>query len=40
MSLLQDGHLMPLDEIAKHRQQAWERQSAYVAENSSFYQKL
>jgi phenylacetate-CoA ligase len=40
MSLLQDGHLMPLDKIAEHRQQAWERQSAYVAENSSFYQKL
>ena len=31
---------MPLDEIAKHRQHAWERQSAYVAQNSTFYQKL
>ena len=40
MSLLQDGHLMSLDEIAQHRQQAWERQSAYVVENSAFYQRL
>jgi AcrR family transcriptional regulator len=32
MSLLKEGHLLPLDEIAQHRQQAWERQSAYVAE--------
>ncbi|MEZ5676244.1 MAG: hypothetical protein R3D81_13780 [Thalassovita sp.] len=23
MSLLQDGHLLPLDDIAQHRQQAW-----------------
>jgi phenylacetate-CoA ligase len=40
MSLLQDGHLIPLDDIAQHRQHAWERQSAYVAENSAFYQRL
>lgn len=40
MSLLQDGHLLPLDDIAQHRQQAWELQSTYVAENSAFYQRL
>lgn len=40
MSLLENGHLLPLDQIAQHRQQAWARQSAYVAENSAFYQRL
>ncbi|MBF9060262.1 phenylacetate--CoA ligase family protein [Rhodobacterales bacterium HKCCSP123] len=40
MSLLQDGHLIALDDITRHRQQAWERQSVYVAENSAFYQRL
>jgi phenylacetate-CoA ligase len=40
MSLLEDGHKVPLDEIARHRQRSWERQSAYVAKNSAFYQRL
>jgi phenylacetate-CoA ligase len=40
MSLLEDGHKVPLEEIARHRQRSWERQSAYVAKNSAFYQRL
>lgn len=40
MSLLQDGHLIPPDEISLHRQKAWEAQSEYVAGNSIFYQRL
>lgn len=40
MSLLQNGHMTSLDELSRHRQTAWEAQSAYVAENSVFYQRL
>jgi len=32
--------MLPLDEISDYRQQAWERQSHYVAQNSEFYQRL
>jgi phenylacetate-CoA ligase len=38
--LLQNGHMLPLDEISDYRQHAWERQSHYVAQNSEFYQRL
>ena len=38
--MLQNGHMLPLDEISDYRQQAWERQSHYVAQNSEFYQRL
>ena len=38
--MLQNGHMLPLDEISEHRQHAWEWQSTYVAENSAFYQRL
>lgn len=40
MSLIHDGHRVPLHDLADHRQAAWERQSAYVAQNSAFYQRL
>ena len=40
MGLLENGHLIPPDQISGHAQQAWENQSAYVAENSAFYQRL
>lgn len=40
MSLLHDGHMISLADLTAHRQQAWEAQSAYVAENSAFYQRL
>ena len=40
MSLLNDGHLIPTNELARHRQDAWEAQSSYVAGNSTFYQRL
>ncbi|MBI1386385.1 MAG: AMP-binding protein [Rhizobiales bacterium] len=40
MSLLVDGHRIPLAELADHRQEAWRRQSTYVAANSAFYQRL
>lgn len=40
MSLIKDGHRVPLKDIAQHRQDAWARQSAHVAANSAFYQRL
>src|SRR6056300_795335 len=40
MSLIHDGHKVPLHDLAEHRQAAWEQQSTYVANNSAFYQRL
>ncbi|WP_323786453.1 phenylacetate--CoA ligase family protein [Thalassovita sp.] len=40
MSLIEDGHRVPLHDLADHRQAAWERQSAYVAAHSDFYRRL
>jgi phenylacetate-CoA ligase len=40
MSLLEDGHRLPLENISAHRQSAWERQSAHVAANSAFFRRL
>ena len=40
MSLVHDGHKVPLHDLAEHRQAAWEQQSTYVANNSAFYQRL
>jgi phenylacetate-CoA ligase len=38
--LLENGHTLSLKEISNYRQNAWERQSSYVAENSVFYKRL
>jgi phenylacetate-CoA ligase len=38
--LLENGHMLSLKEISNYRQNAWERQSSYVAENSVFYKRL
>lgn len=40
MTLVEQGHYIPIADLAAHRQTAWERQSAYVAENSAFFQVL
>lgn len=40
MSLVQDGHMVSPDDIAAHRQRAWEAQSAYVERASVFYRRL
>lgn len=40
MSLLADGHRLPLEEISAHRQSAWERQSAHVTAHSAFFRRL
>ena len=40
MSLVHDGHKKPAAELKRHRQEAWEAQSAYVAGASAFYQRL
>lgn len=40
MSLIDDGHRIALHELAGHRQEAWERQSAHVAANSAFYRRI
>ena len=40
MSLVDNGHRIALAELASRRQAAWERQSAHVAANSPFYQRL
>lgn len=40
MKSVHDGHKKPLAELARHRQEAWEAQSAYVARASAFYQRL
>lgn len=40
MSLLHDGHKIPLEVVTEHRQQAWEVQSQYVATHSALYQAL
>ncbi|WP_343082470.1 phenylacetate--CoA ligase family protein [Ostreiculturibacter nitratireducens] len=40
MSLIEQGHCIPIEDLAAHRQLAWERQSAYVARNSPFFQAL
>ncbi|MDG4647854.1 phenylacetate--CoA ligase family protein [Roseibacterium sp. SDUM158017] len=40
MSLLADGHRIPLAQLAAHRQAAWARQADYVAANSPFFQRL
>lgn len=38
--MLENGHMLSLKEISNYRQNAWERQSSYVAENSVFYKRL
>ena len=38
--MLENGHTLSLKEISNYRQNAWERQSSYVAENSVFYKRL
>lgn len=40
MSLIDEGHRVPLAALAAHRQTAWERQSAHVAANSAFFRAL
>lgn len=40
MTLIDQGHTIPLPDLADHRQQAWATQSTYVAQNSAFYQRL
>lgn len=40
MSLVHEGHRASQTDLARHRQEAWERQSAYVASRSAFYQGL
>lgn len=40
MTLVDQGHRIPVAELAAHRQTAWERQSAHVASNSAFYRAL
>ncbi len=40
MTLIDQGHTIPLGELAKHRQNAWTKQLQYVAQNSAFYQRL
>jgi phenylacetate-CoA ligase len=40
MSLLEDGHRLPLEDISAHRQSAWERQSAHVAASSAFFRRV
>ena len=40
MSLIENGHRIPPEELTSHRQTAWERQSAYVAAHSTFFQRL
>jgi phenylacetate-CoA ligase len=38
--LLENGHMLSLKDTSDYRQNAWERQSSYVTENSLFYQRL
>ena len=38
--MIENGHMLSLKEISNYRQNAWERQSSYVAENSVFYKRL
>ena len=38
--MLENGHMLSLKEISNYRQNAWERQRSYVAENSVFYKRL
>jgi len=40
VSLIDEGHRVPLAALAAHRQTAWERQSAHVAANSAFFRAL
>ncbi|MCU4652118.1 phenylacetate--CoA ligase family protein [Roseibacterium sp. SDUM158016] len=40
MTLIDQGHRVPVADLAGHRQAAWERQSAHVAANSAFYRTL
>lgn len=40
MSLIDKAHMIPLADLAAHRQALWEDQRAHVAAHSSFYQRL
>ncbi len=40
MTLLRDAETLSASDLLRHRQAAWERQRAYVAENSVFYREL
>lgn len=40
MSLIDNGHRIPLSDLTEHRQAAWERQGSYVARHSAFYQRI
>ncbi len=40
MMLLSDVEIMPREKMLQHNQDAWQKQSAYVAAHSGFYQKL
>ncbi len=40
MSLIDNAHRMPPEDLATHQQEAWARQRAYVMQNSAFYRSL
>ena len=40
MSLIDNAHRMPPEDLATHRENAWARQRAYVMQNSEFYRSL
>jgi phenylacetate-CoA ligase len=40
MTLIDQAHRMPVEDLAAHRQAAWEKQSSHVAEHSPFFQTL